>query len=139
MENELEAAVWPQWFDQGAAIRDFESTPQPTRKDESWRFANIGALDLSEFVQAPSVSNEGRLIVASRGLEKSAGKMVFGNNALLHEDSSRLPEGVIFCPLEVAAREHEALFKKYFMAQPVELGCSAGYRGLAPAGNFSLG
>ena len=122
MENELEAAVWPQWFDQGAAIRDFESTPQPTRKDESWRFANIGALDLSEFVQAPSVSNEGRLIVASRGLEKSAGKMVFGNNALLHEDSSRLPEGVIFCPLEVAAREHEALFKKYFMAQPVELG-----------------
>ena len=122
MEKELEAAVWPQWFDQGAAIRDFESTPQPTRKDETWRFANIGALDLSEFVQAPSVSNEGRLIVASRGLEKSAGKMVFGNNALLHEDSSRLPEGVIFCPLEVAAREHEALFKKYFMAQPVELG-----------------
>ena len=79
MENELEAAVWPQWFDQGAAIRDFESTPQPTRKDESWRFANIGALDLSEFVQAPSVSNEGRLIVASRGLEISAGKMVFAN------------------------------------------------------------
>ena len=139
MEKELEAAVWPEWFDQGAAIRDFDSTPQPTRKDESWRFANIGALDLSEFVQAPSVSNEGRLIVASRGLEKSAGKMVFGNNALLHEDSSRLPEGVIFCPLEVAAREHEVLFKKYFMAQPVELGShkyAALHKGKLTSGAF---
>jgi Fe-S cluster assembly protein SufD len=139
MEKELEAAVWPEWFDQGAAIRDFESTPQPTRKDESWRFANIAALNLSEFVQAPPVSNEGRLIVASRGLEKSAGKMVFGNNALLHEDSSRLPEGVIFCPLEVAAREHEALFKKYFMAQPVELGShkyAALHKGKLTSGAF---
>jgi Fe-S cluster assembly protein SufD len=139
MEKELEAAVWPEWFDQGAAIRDFESTPQPTRKDESWRFANIAALNLSEFVQAPPVSNEGRLIVASRGLEKSAGKMVFGNNALLHEDSSRLPEGVIFCPLEVAAREHEVLFKKYFMAQPVELGShkyAALHKGKLTSGAF---
>ena len=106
MENELEAPVWPEWFDQGAAIEEYESTPPPTRKDEFWRFANISALDLSAFVPAAAVANEGRLIVASRGLDKSAAKMIFANNVLVHEDASRLPEGVIFSPLEVAAREH---------------------------------
>jgi len=122
MEKESEAAVWPEWFDQGAAIREYESTPEPTRKDEAWRFAKISALDLSGFVPAPAVSNEGRIIVASAGLAEFSAKMIFANNALLHEDASRLPAGVIFLPLEIAARQHEALFRKYFMAQPVELG-----------------
>ena len=122
MENELEASAWPEWFDQRAAMEEYESTPPPTRKDEAWRFANIPALDLSGFVPAPAASNEGRLIIASRGMDKFAGKMVFANNTLVHEDASRLPEGVIFSPLEVAAREHADLFRKYFMAQPVELG-----------------
>ena len=48
--------------------------------------------------------------------------MVFANNALLHQDTGRLPAGVLLKPLDVAAREDEALFRKYFMAQPVELG-----------------
>ncbi len=122
MEKESEAAVWPEWFDQGGAIREYESTPEPTRKDESWRFAKIAALDLSGFVPAPAVSNEGRIIVASAGLQEFSAKMIFANNALLHEDATRLPAGVIFLPLEIAARQHEALFRKYFMAQPVELG-----------------
>jgi len=139
MENELEAPVWPEWFDQRAAIQDYESTPPPTRKDEAWRFANLAALDLAPFVPAPAVSNEGRLIVASAGLEHFSAKMVFANNTLLHEDSSRLPEGVIFAPLEVAAREHEALFRKYFMAQPVELGShkyAALHKGSVTSGAF---
>jgi len=119
---EKEASVWPEWFDQGAAIREYESTPGPTRKDEAWRFANMAALDLTGFEAAPAVANEGRIIVASSGLEKFSAKMVFANNALLHEEAPHLPEGVIFSPLEVAAREHPDLFRKYFMAQPVELG-----------------
>ena len=139
MENELEASVWPEWFDQGAAIEEYESTPPPTRKDEFWRFANISALDLSGFVPAAAVSSEGRLIVASRGMEKFAAKMIFANNALVHEDASRLPEGVIFSPLEVSAREHADLFKKYFMAQPVELGShkyAALHKGRVSGGAF---
>ncbi len=119
---EKEASVWPEWFDQGAAIREYESTPDPTRKDESWRFANLAALDLAGFEAAPAVANEGRIIMASTGLEKFSARMVFANNALLHEESPHLPDGVIFSPLEVAAREHPDLFRKYFMAQPVELG-----------------
>lgn len=122
MEKELEASVWPEWFGREAALRDYESTPAPVRKDEPWRFANIGALDLSDFVPAMPVTNEGRIIIASRGLEKVAARLVFGNNCLLHEEKTTLPEGVILTTLDVATREHEALFKKYFMAQPVELG-----------------
>ena len=139
MENELEAPVWPEWFDQRAAIQDYESTPQPTRKDEAWRFANISALDLSGFVPAPAAANAGRLIAVSRGLDKSAAKMVFANNAPVHVDALRLPGGVIFSPLDVAAREHTDLFKKYFMAQPVELGShkyAALHKGRVSSGAF---
>lgn len=139
MENELEIPVWPEWFDQEAAIREYESAPQPTRKDESWRFANIAALNLAGFAPAPAVSHEGRLIMASAGLGKSAAKMIFANNALVHEDASRLPDGVVFTPLEVAARDHAALFKEYFMAQPVELGShkyAALHKGRVKSGAF---
>ena len=137
MEKELEAGVWPEWFDQGAAIQEYESTPLPTRKDEAWRFANIP--DLSPFGTAQAVSNEGRIIMASTGLKKFSAKMIFANNALLHEDAARLPEGVVFMPLEAAAREHRALFQKYFMAQPVELGShkfAALHKGKVTSGAF---
>jgi len=117
-------SVWPDWFVAGreSARCDYGKTPAPTRKDESWRFANTGLLDLSAFVPAPPVKSEGRLINGSQGLGAFAAKMVFGNNALLHRETDRLPEGVIFAPIETAVVEHEQIFRKYFMAQPVELG-----------------
>lgn len=117
-------AAWPAWFldQQNAALADYEATPAPTRRDEPWRFASIAALDLSAFVPAAPVSSEGRLINASQGAAEFSAKVVFGNNVLLHQDTDRLPAGVLLKPLDVAAREDEALFRKYFMAQPVELG-----------------
>jgi len=123
-ELEVEPLAWPEWFvaEQSAAAAEFEATPAPTRKQESWRFANIAALDLSAFAAAPAVTSEGRIITASQGLESVAAKMVFANNALVHQDAPVLPEGVLLLPLDVAAREHANLFRQYFMAQPVELG-----------------
>ncbi len=124
LKTESAAKTWPEWFvdQQNAALADFEATPSPTRKDEPWRFASIGALDLSAFIPAAPVSSEGRLINASVGAAEFSAKVVFGNNVLLFQDTERLPAGVLLKPLEVAAREDEALFRKYFMAQPVELG-----------------
>lgn len=123
-EDEAMLIGWPEWFlaEQAAALTESEATPTPTRKDEAWRFASLAPLDLSRFGKAGNISNEGRLITASVGLERFAAKMVFGNNSLLLHDTGSLPPGVIFQPLECAAREHEALFRTYFMAQPVELG-----------------
>jgi len=122
MEKDIESATWPDWFDQASALRDYEATPAPARKDEAWRFANVAALELSEFVDAPPVSSEGRIILASRGLERTSARLVFGNNVLLHEERHALPQGVILTTLDAAARDHGDLFKKFFMAQPVELG-----------------
>jgi Fe-S cluster assembly protein SufD len=115
---------WPVWFQeqQASARSDYETTPEPSRKDEAWRFSNIGALRLSDFEVAGPVTSEGRLINHSQGLANFSAKLVFGNNALLHQDVERLPEGVLVKSLEVAAREDEELFRKFFMAQPVELG-----------------
>jgi len=124
MENTAAStSAWPAWFvaEQSTALAEYEDSPTPSRKDESWRFANLKALDLSAFVEAQPVASEGRLINASTGLAESAAKLVLGNNTLLHRESS-LPEGVIFETLETAASKHADLFKKYFMAQPVELG-----------------
>ena len=124
MENTAaETSAWPAWFvaEQSTALAEYENSPTPSRKDESWRFANLKALDLSAFVEAQPVASEGRLINASTGLAETSAKLVLGNNTLLHRESS-LPAGIIFETLETAASKHADLFKKYFMAQPVELG-----------------
>ncbi|MEI6279784.1 MAG: Fe-S cluster assembly protein SufD [Verrucomicrobiae bacterium] len=117
-----EAPAWPEWFDRDAALREYEATPAPIRNDEQWRFANIAALDLSEFVPAPAITDGQRVIGASDGLAKFSAKMIFGNNNLLHDEKDGLPNGVILTTLDAAAREHAPLFKKFFMAQPVGLG-----------------
>jgi len=125
MEKPVAApSAWPAWFqaEQSAALAEYEKLPVPVRKDEPWRFANLKALDLSAFVDAAPVASEGRLINASTGLKETAAKLILGNNALLHREASALPKGVILETLESAAANHAELFKKYFMAQPVELG-----------------
>lgn len=124
METPAPATNWPDWFsaEQQSALAEYESAPAPTRKDEAWRFANLKALDLTAFVPAAPVASEGRLINASTGLKDTAAKLILGNNTLLHREAGVLPEGVILETLESAATNHADLFKKYFMAQPVELG-----------------
>jgi Fe-S cluster assembly protein SufD len=118
-------SAFPAWFqaEQTAALAEYEATPAPTRRDEAWRFANLKALDLSDFVPAPPIASEGKLITASTGLGgETAARLVFGNDTLVHRETAALPAGVVVQPLAEAAREHEALFREYFMAQPVELG-----------------
>ncbi len=117
-------ALWPAWFqaEQEAAWNEYLATPAPTRKNEPWRFATIKALDLAKFTAAPAISSEGKLINASTGLGQPAAKFIFGNNTLVHSETAGLPAGVIVQPLDVAARENEALFRRYFLSQPVELG-----------------
>lgn len=117
--------TWPEWFrqEQAGALADYEATPAPARTDELWRYSNIAAVsDLSAFQPAGPVESEGKLITASQGVPEFSAKLVFGNNTLLHQDTDRLPEGVILKSLDAAAQENADLFKKYFMAQPVELG-----------------
>jgi Fe-S cluster assembly protein SufD len=116
--------LWPEWFldAQRAAEADFAGAPVPSRKDEAWRFSDLGAADIGEFLPAEPVASEGRIINLSAGIGKTSARMVFGNNALLHREESALPPGVVITTLEAAACEHPGLFRTHFMAQPVELG-----------------
>ena len=110
-----------------AARKTFDALPMPGRTDETWRFANFKALDLTPFAEptAPFSGDRDRLFKSSAGLAEAAGKMVFANDTLLSREvfSKELAQkGVIWQPLEVAAKEHPELFEKHFMAHGAPLG-----------------
>jgi Fe-S cluster assembly protein SufD len=119
----------PDWFydQQRAAWKQFEALPNPTRKDQAWRFSNVGLLDLAPFRISPSLSEDDRnnVLKYSRGLDEYAGRMIFANDQLIERDvvSEDLQKrGVIFQPLERAMVEHADLFRKYFMSTEATLG-----------------
>src|SRR5205807_2127930 len=136
----------PDWFldQQREAWMQFESIPKPTRKDQAWRFANVGLLDLSPFKYGGTLAEKERVTILkqSRGLEEVAGRMIFAGDELLERDviSDQLKKrGVIFQPLERAMVEHADLFRKYFMSQPTVLGSAkfaALHQALVSSGTF---
>jgi Fe-S cluster assembly protein SufD len=136
----------PEWFyeQQRAAWNQFESLPQPTRKDQAWRFANVGLLDLSPFKNGGTLTEDERatILKQSRGLEEVAGRMIFAGDQLLERDviSDQLKKrGVIFQSLERAIVEHADLFRKHFMSQPTTLGSAkfaALHQALVSSGTF---
>ena len=136
----------PAWFRQQReqGWREFSALPTPTRKDQAWRFSNVGALDLTpyRFGAPPSENEEAEILERSTALNGKAGRLIFANDQLLERDA--LPEslrqaGVIFQPLERALIEHEDLVRKHFMAQPAALGSAkfaALHRAQVRAGAF---
>ena len=141
-----EARELPEWFhdQQRAAWKQFESLPNPTRKDQAWRFSNVGLLDLTPFeISGPlSEDDHKNVLKYSRGLEQYAGRMIFANDQLIERDviSEDLKKrGVIFQPLERAMVEHADLFQKYFMSTETTLGSAkfaALHKALVSSGTF---
>src|SRR5213592_181869 len=136
----------PEWFRdrQRAAWKQFESLPNPTRKDQTWRFSNVGLLDLAKFKVGGTLTEEERdaILERSRGLDEVAGRMVFAGDQLIQRDviSDQLKKrGVIFQSLERAMVEHADLFRKHFMSQPATLGSArfaALHQALVSSGTF---
>ena len=136
----------PDWFreQQRSAWQQFESLPNPTRKDQAWRFANVGLLDLTPFKISGPLSEDDResVLKYSRGLDEYAARMIFANDQLIERDvvSEDLKKrGVIFQPLERAMVEHADLFQKYFMSTEAKLGSAkvaALHRALVSSGTF---
>jgi Fe-S cluster assembly protein SufD len=141
-----EAREFPDWFrdQQSAAWNQFESLPNPTRKDQAWRFANVNLLDLSPFKYGSTLTETERatILEQSRGLEEVAGRMIFAGDQLIERDviSDQLKKrGVIFQSLERAMVEHADLFRKHFMSQPSILGSAkfaALHQALVSSGTF---
>src|SRR3989475_11825853 len=136
----------PDWFQdqQREAWMQFESLPNPTRKDQAWRFANVGLLDLSSFNYGGPLAEKERatILEESCGLEEVAGRMVFAGDELIERDviSDQLKKrGVIFQSLERAMVEHADLFRKHFMSEPALLGSAkfaALHQALVSSGTF---
>jgi Fe-S cluster assembly protein SufD len=119
----------PDWFrdQQRAAWKEFEALPNPTRKDQAWRFSSVNLLDLTPFKHDGTLTDEERaaILERSRGLDDVAGRLIFAGDQLVRRDvlSEKLRQsGVIFQPLERAMVEHPELFRKYFMSQAAILG-----------------
>src|SRR5215467_14152178 len=136
----------PEWFreQQHAAWDQFGNLPQPTRKNQAWRFSNVGLLDLAPFKTSSPLSGDGHenILKYSRGLEQYSGRMIFANDQLVERDvvSEDLKKrGVIFQPLEHAMVEHADFFRKYFMSTEATLGSAkfaALHKALVSTGTF---
>src|SRR5947199_1104503 len=146
LSGPIESRDFPDWFrdQQRAAWQQFETLPNPTRKDQPWRFSNVGLLDLAPFRISPPLSEDDRnnVLKYSRGLDEYAARMIFANDQLIERDvvSEDLKRrGVIFQPLERAMVEHTDLFRKYFMSTEAKLGSAkfaALHRALVSSGTF---
>jgi Fe-S cluster assembly protein SufD len=146
LSGPAESGEFPDWFrdQQRAAWEQFESLPKPTRKDQAWRFANVGLLDLTQFKYGCQLTDGERtaILEQSRGLGEVAARLVFAGDELVHRDvvSEQLKKrGVIFQSLERAMVEHSDLFRKHFMSQPAPLGSAkfaALHKAVVSSGTF---
>ena len=112
---------------QSEAWENFEHIPMPKRTDETWRFANLKALDLAAYSRPLAVDKAAReeLLARSHGLDGVAGGMVLADGQLLGRNrlsGTLRQKGVLWLPLEEAAREHPELFRRHFMREEAILG-----------------
>ncbi len=119
----------PDWLlDRRRQARDrFEELPLPTKKSEEWRYTDLSRLDPASFRPvAPRDEEVSEALPESvvEVLERSrdrAGILVQRNGRVVHAelDPALAERGVIFAPIERAAREHPELLQRHlFAGQP---------------------
>lgn len=116
------------WVDrQMEAWANFNRIPNPTRKNESWRFSNLALTSLEGYqcTCIPTDEDRAQIKELSKPPFENALRAVFAGGSLI--DFEPLPEdvaakGVIWKPLHQAAAENQDLLKKHFMATDVTLG-----------------
>lgn len=115
---------FPPWFRERQKVswEKFLSLPQPSRRDESWRFGNLKATDISSFVAAASPTDASAIIIRSKGLSDPSAKFIVANDRLIYRENFSLPEGVLLLSLKEAAENHRELFEKHFMKRAARLG-----------------
>jgi Fe-S cluster assembly protein SufD len=121
-----ESGGLPEWYRdlQTESWHTYLETPDPHRKDENWRFANIRHVKFGTLQVAEPVSDPDAVIAQTekRGLQSISARFVFANNRLIHSKSFFLPEGVICLPIQEALASHGDLVRKHFMQEEARLG-----------------
>ncbi len=114
----------PEWMRERRldAWRTYESIPMPTRQDEEWRRTDLRRLKLDEYEPAGAESaHTGTLVPPAERGETFAGFLGLHNGRQVEyqfSDEARA-QGVIFCDMATAVREHGDLLQRYFMTQAV--------------------
>jgi Fe-S cluster assembly protein SufD len=113
----------PAWWleAKAAAWKQFNSLPNPSRTDETWRFSNIQTLDLDGFELPEDASQH----IPNLSDFPHAAEIIFSNRQLVARStlSAELTaKGVIFAPLDEALRSHGDLVRDYFQKLPANLG-----------------
>lgn len=116
---QLNHAGQPDWFiaSQRQAWENFTSLPMPGRKDENWRFANVGALQFDAFKRVP-----GGAAPAFAGLEKTAARVVTVNGEVISDQCSVIGGGVEVLSLADALAMHGERMRELLTAPDTKLG-----------------
>ncbi len=115
----------PEWLRQRRrdAWAIFQAMPMPTRQDEEWRRTDLRRLKLDDFDTAmPAVTAGDTLVPVAERKETFAGFLGLRNAQPVEyqfSDGARA-QGVIFCDLATAVREHGDLVREYLMTQVVK-------------------
>ncbi len=109
------------------ALEIYESLPVPTNRDEAWRRTDIRRFKIDEF--GPSINGDaafnGADVPAYLGeqlTDDAAGGVLVQVNGVTKEytlSDALKAQGVIFCDMSTAVREHRDLVRKHFMTESV--------------------
>ena len=122
LSSNLDEPAWMRSF-RAAAWASYEQLPMPTTADEPWRRTSLRRLKLD----GVPLSLNGRQGSAPAGFDadlttsEAAGTlaMVDGVTVNYAVDPALADQGVIFCDMHTAVREHPDLLQKLFMTEAV--------------------
>lgn len=116
----------PSWYTeiQNAAWQKFLDTPDPTRFNEEWRFADLKKLRFARLNRVESISDPSSIVERAQNdlVEEYAAHFVFANNELIHSDIKDLPEGAVCMPFNQALVEEGDLVREHFLKEERSLG-----------------
>ncbi len=122
-DTELEFPDWYQALQQ-KSWESYKAIPEPARKHQDWRFADLKKVRFSELQAANPIDDTEALVQRAKEerTEHFAAHFVFANNRLIHSEINELPEGAICLPINQAIVEHGDLVKEHFMKEEGSLG-----------------
>lgn len=119
----------PSWLAdrRAAGLEQFNALPMPSAKEELWRFASVGKLDIDGFQPAAAPDDAVLAALADRSdlVTDRAGRCVFVDDApaAFEGVSAELAaQGVCYLPLADAIEQHPELMERYFLKESTELG-----------------
>jgi Fe-S cluster assembly protein SufD len=107
-----------------AAWAAYDAIPMPSSRDERWRFTSLRGLDMAKVpalsaVPASSADAVQAWVerVAGEETGQAAARLVHANGQTVTENAlaaKQLPDGVVYCSLERALREHPELVERHW-------------------------